>query len=142
MIYGTGRDANIGAVAGFIRRFGFFPVAGKAAGLRAPVHADDVATACLAALRADAARNRAYDLCGGETLTYRAMVTRVFASMNLPPRVLTLPPTLMVWLAYAATLAGIAGINADLVRRMNRDQAFAHDEAVRDLDYAPRAFQP
>jgi nucleoside-diphosphate-sugar epimerase len=142
MIYGTGRDANIGAVAAFIRRFGFFPVAGKAAGLRAPVHAEDVAGACLAALRADAARNRAYDISGGETLTYRDMVVRIFSAMSLAPRVRALPPALMQALAYAAALAGIPGINADLVRRMNRDQAFAHDEAIRDLDYAPRGFQP
>jgi nucleoside-diphosphate-sugar epimerase len=142
MIYGTGRDANIGAVEAFIRRFGFFPVAGDAAGLRAPVHAADVAAACLAALRVDAARNRAYDISGGEILTYRAMVARVFAAMNLAPRVLTLPPALMQALAGAAALAGIPGINADLVRRMNRNQAFAHDEAARDLGYAPRKFKP
>jgi nucleoside-diphosphate-sugar epimerase len=142
MIYGTGRDANIGAIATFIHRFGFFPVAGAAAGLRAPVHAEDVAGACLAALRVHAARNRAYDISGGEILTYRDMVTRVFAAMSLSPRLLTVPPALMQGLAYAAALAGIPGINADLVRRMNRDQAFAHDAAVRDLDYAPRGFQP
>jgi len=142
MIYGTGRDANIGAIVAFIRKFGFFPVAGEARGLRAPVHADDVASACIEALDAGVARNRSYDISGGETLTYREMVMRVFAAMNLAPRVLTLPPALMQSLAFAAAHIGIRGINADLVRRMNRDQTFAHDEAVRDLGYAPRKFQP
>ncbi len=142
LIYGTGRDANIGAIAAFIRRFGFFPVAGAASGLRSPVHADDVAQACVAALGADAARNRAYDIAGGEIVTYREMVLRVFEAIGAAPRVVALPPWLMQALASVAAQAGIPGINSDLVRRMNRDQVFDHADAMRDLGYTPRAFHP
>ena len=51
LIYGIGRDKNISEIARFIRRFGFFPVLGEAKGLRQPIHAEDVAGACLAALQ-------------------------------------------------------------------------------------------
>ena len=50
MIYDGVTDGNIAAIAAFIRRRGWFPVAGPARGLRQPVHAADVAAACLAAL--------------------------------------------------------------------------------------------
>lgn len=142
LIYGAGRDANVSAIAAFIRRFGFFPVAGAALGLRAPVHADDVAQACVAALAADAARNRAYTLSGGEILTYRDMVMRIFTATGSKPRVVATPLWLMETLASAAALAGFRGINAELMRRMNRDQAFDHADAARDLAYAPRGFMP
>ena len=36
LIYGLGRDKNIAEIARFIRRFGFFPLFGKAKGLRQP----------------------------------------------------------------------------------------------------------
>jgi nucleoside-diphosphate-sugar epimerase len=142
LIYGAGRDANISAMAAFIRRFGFFPLAGAASGLRSPVHAEDVATVCIAALHADVARNRTYNIAGGENLTYHDMVLRVFGAMGVAPRLLAMPVSLMQALASVAALIGVPGINAELVRRMNRDQAFDHADAVRDLGYAPRPFQP
>src|SRR5690554_1920633 len=54
------------------------------------VHALDVAGACVAALRAPCA-NRAYNLSGGETLSYREMVERVFGAMGRRPRVVSVP---------------------------------------------------
>jgi nucleoside-diphosphate-sugar epimerase len=57
LIYGLGRDKNISEIARFIRRFGFFPVFGRAQGLRQPIHAEDVAVACVSALQAPDAVN-------------------------------------------------------------------------------------
>lgn len=85
LIYGRGRDRNITVIARFIRRFGFFPVLGRATGLRQPVHAEDVALACHRALEAPAATNRAYNISGGETVTYREMVRRVFLALEGGP---------------------------------------------------------
>ena len=50
LIYGLGRDKNISEIARFILRFGFFPLFGPAQGLRQPIHAKDVSTACILAL--------------------------------------------------------------------------------------------
>ena len=65
LIYAEGLDGNVSRLAGLIRRFGVLPLAGRGEGLRQPVHADDLAAACLAVVASEAARNRAYDLPGG-----------------------------------------------------------------------------
>src|SRR3546814_13302047 len=91
MIYGQGREKNSSVMARFIRRFAFFPLFGSAQGLRQPIHAEDVAAACVVALQAPGAANRAYNLSGGETLAYREMVARAFAALGRPARLVTVP---------------------------------------------------
>ena len=71
LVYGCGRDRGIASIAGFVRRFGFFPVAGAASGLRQPVHADDLAHACVRVLDDHNSWAKAYTLSGGEVLTCR-----------------------------------------------------------------------
>ena len=90
LIYGLGLDKNICEIARFIRRFAFFPLFGRANGLRQPVHVQDLAKACIAAL-SSATPNRAYNLSGGETLSYREMVMRIFKALGRPPRLLSVP---------------------------------------------------
>lgn len=141
LIYGLGRDKNITEIARFIRRFGFFPLFGKANGLRQPIHATDVAGACLAALQTSCATNRAYNISGGEVLTYRNMVTRVFSALSRRPRLLTVP----LWAFRLAVtilrrLPRYRQWSAAMAERMSRDMVFDHAEAARDLGFKPRAF--
>lgn len=141
LIYGLGRDKNIAEIARFIRRFGFFPLFGKAEGLRQPIHAEDVAGACLAALQAPGAANRAYNLSGGETLAYRDMVARVFAALGRPPRLVHVPlPAFRVAVALMRCLPRYRHWSAAMAERMNRDLVFDHAEAARDLGFKPKAF--
>src|SRR5690606_4278211 len=91
LIYGGGKDGNISEIARFISRFGFFPLLGPATGLRQPVHARDVAAACVAALTASDRTGREYNLSGADTLPYREMVARVFAALGRRPRFVTIP---------------------------------------------------
>ena len=141
LIYGLGRDKNITEIARFIRRFGFFPVFGKANGLRQPIHAEDVAGACLAALQTPCAANRAYNISGGETLTYRNMVACVFSVLGRRPRLLTVP----LW-AFRLAVAMLRRLpryrqwSTAMAERMSRDLVFDHDEAARDLGFKPKAF--
>ena len=141
LIYGLGRDINISEIARFIRRFGFFPVFGRAQGLRQPVHAFDVAAACVAALQAPDAANRAYNLSGGETLAYREMVARVFAALGRRTCLLTVP----LW-AFRLAVAVLRRLpryrlwSSAMAERMNRDLVFDHTEAARDLGFKPRGF--
>jgi uncharacterized protein YbjT (DUF2867 family) len=141
LIYGFGRDRNIAEIARFIRRFGFFPLFGKALGLRQPIHVQDVAHACLAALEASLAANRAYNLSGGETLAYRDMVIRVFACMDRFPLLLPVP---LFAFRIACTLLRLfpryRHWSAAMAERMNRDMVFDHGQAARDLAFKPRAF--
>jgi uncharacterized protein YbjT (DUF2867 family) len=141
LIYGQGRDKNISDMARFIRRFSFFPLLGSAQGRRQPIHAADVATACVAALQAPAAANRAYDISGGETLTYREMVARVFAALGRPVRLVTVP----LW-AFRLAVAVLRCLpryrhwSAAMAERMNQDLVFDHADAARDLGFKPRGF--
>jgi uncharacterized protein YbjT (DUF2867 family) len=141
LIYGRDADGNVATIARFVRRFGVFPVLGDALGLRQPVHCDDVADACLRALRAhDPAR--AYELSGGEVLSYRAMVERVFAALGRRPRIVRVPMVAFrAAIQVARLLPGRRGWTPAMAERMNRDMAFAHDEASRDLGFAPRPFR-
>ena len=142
LIYGRGRDRNIAEIARFVGRFGFFPVLGKATGLRQPIHAEDVAAACAAALNAPAAANRAYNISGGETLPYREMVRRVFAAMQRRPRLVTIPlGVFRMAVACLRVFPRYRHWSAAMAERMNRDLVFEHADAARDLGFSPRPFR-
>ncbi len=141
LIYGLGRDKNIAEMARIIRRFGFFPLFGRANGLRQPIHADDVAFACLSALQMPNAANQTYNISGSETIPYREMVTRVFTALDRHPRMLTVP----LWAFRLAMvvlrhLPGHRQWSAAMAERMNRDLVFDHTKAALDLNFKPRAF--
>ncbi|MCX7096072.1 MAG: NAD-dependent epimerase/dehydratase family protein [Methylobacter sp.] len=141
LIYGLGRDKNITEIIRFIRRFGFFPLFGKAAGLRRPVHVQDVADACLAALQTAGVANHAYNLSGRETLSYRDMVVRIFAALDRQPRLLSVPLTAFrIAVALLRCLPRYRHWSAAMAERMNRDLVFDHAEAARDLAFEPRGF--
>jgi len=86
MIYGLGLDKNVALVARFIKMFGFFPLFGKAVGLRQPVQVLDVVSACTQALRSKVSVNKVYNIYGFKVLTYREMVSSVFIALGLKPK--------------------------------------------------------
>ncbi|OYX35461.1 MAG: epimerase [Caulobacterales bacterium 32-69-10] len=141
LIYAEGRDGNVSRLARLIARFGVLPLAGQGEGLRQPVHADDLAKGALAAAASEAARDKAYDLPGGETLSYRDMAGRVFEALGKRPRLVAVPP--MVWklgLGLAAPL--LPGATAAMGSRMAEDLVFDPAPAARDFGWAPRPFRP
>lgn len=155
MIYDGVHDRNVARIADCIRRLGFFPVAGGAAGLRQPVHVDDVASACLAAaaipphgaaagVRADdggpGGLRTAYELSGGEVLPYREIVHRVFGWLGRRPRIIAVPVPLVRAALPLASLVPALGSMAAMAIRMNQDMVFDHAAAARDLGFSPRPF--
>lgn len=141
LTYGLGRDKNIAEIARFIRRFGFFPVLGEARGLRQPIHADDVAIACVSALEAQNAVNKAYNLAGGETISYRDMVTRVFQAVNRPVRLIPIPRIVFQFgIALLKLVPRYRHWSYAMAERMNEDLVFDHSEASHVLDFKPRNF--
>ncbi len=141
LIYGCGRDRNVTFIQQMIARFGFFPVVGDARGLRQPVHAEDLADACFMALAKCQAANKAFNLSGGETLTYRAMVERIFQAQNKSPRIFSVPvPLLKLLIRLLTLLPSWKHINPAMVDRINQDMVFDHSAAIKDLDYSPRFF--
>jgi nucleoside-diphosphate-sugar epimerase len=142
LMYGLGRDKNITEIARFIRRFGFFPLLGRANGLRQPVHVEDVAVACVAALGSPAAVNRAYTISGAEIVPYREMVCRVFAALHRSPRLLTIPfAVFSIAVACLRLLPRYRHWSVAMAERMNSDLVFDHSDAIRDLGFSPRPFR-
>ena len=111
-------------------------------GLRQPIHAEDVAAACVAALQAAGAANRAYNISGGETLAYREMVRRVFAVMQRRPRLVTIPlGVFKLAVGCLRVFPQYRHWSAAMAERMNRDLVFDDAEAARDLGFSPRPFR-
>lgn len=141
LIYAEGRDANVSRLAALARRWRVLPLAGAGEGLRQPVHAQDLARGALQALESPAAAGRAYDLPGGETLSYRAMCERVFEGLGRRPRLLPLPPAL--WrLGLALASPVLPGATAAMGGRMAQDLVFDPAPAVREFGWSPRTFHP
>lgn len=142
MIYGLGRDKNIFEVARFIRRFGFFPLAGGGTGLRQPIHVEDVVQVCLRALTVPAVVAGGYNLSGGEVLSYRAMVVRIFEAQRLPVRVVSIPVAfLRLAISVARCLPRYRHLSTAMASRMVEDLVFDHAEAQRQFDFLPRPFE-
>lgn len=142
LIYGYGQDKNVSELVRIIRRLKFFPLFGSRAGKRQPVHADDIALACVVALRGGkTCSNRSYNLAGGETLNYREMVTRIFLALGRKPRFVTVPrPAFRVALAVLRIFPRYRQWSLAMVERMNADLVFDYSDAQRDLDFHPRPF--
>jgi len=141
MIYGAGRDQNVAFVEAMIRRFGLFPLTRGGSGLRMPVHADDLAQAAVSALQTEVARNRAYNLGGGEVLSYRELVERVFTHLGKRSRFLPLPLPLARLLSKVASgLPGFGHVTPAMFERMSVNLVFDYSDAARDLGFNPRPF--
>jgi nucleoside-diphosphate-sugar epimerase len=69
---------------------------GRGRGLRQPVHAEDCAVGAISAAQSVRAANRVYDLPGGETITYREMIGRIFDGLKRRRFIVPVPPPL--WL--------------------------------------------
>jgi GT2 family glycosyltransferase/nucleoside-diphosphate-sugar epimerase len=139
LIYGIGLDKNISSIVKFIRAFGFFPVYGEAAGLRQPVHADDLATAVVSVLNNPKTFSERFNLCGDEKVSYRAMVERVFKALGKKERIVPIPflPQLIDGYSW---LTRQPETNGEIARRMNQDLVFSDAKARDFFDYDPRAF--
>ena len=141
LIYDLVHDKNVFVIAKFIRRFGFFPLLGHAQGLRQPIHADDVAAAAWAVLGSAAAAGRAYNISGGETLTYRDMVARIFEAQGRRPRFIQVPLAFFrLGVTCLRRFPRYAHWTVAMAQRMNRDLVFDHSDATRDFGFKARAF--
>ena len=141
LIYGVGRDRNVADIARFAARFGVFPILGKGLGLRQPVHAADLAQACMLAVDAPASFHQTYNLSGGETLTYREMVQRVFQALQKPARIVPVPePVFRLAIHFARQIPRYRHLKPEMATRMDRDLCFDHLAADRDFGFSPRPF--
>ncbi|WP_133500567.1 NAD-dependent epimerase/dehydratase family protein [Cognatilysobacter terrigena] len=143
LVYGAARDATLSRIARIAHRVRWFPLPRRANGLRQPVHVGDLAGAAVDCITAQAAFDRAFDLPGGETLTYREMVRRVLRVLDPPAHLLELPLPVFEWAVRIAQSRGIAtGFGDAAIERMRRDLVFDATPAQEAFGYAPRPFVP
>lgn len=141
IIYDEGRDINVSRLARLIDKFSFMPLAGSGAGLRQPVHAQDLAIGALQAAASDAARNKIYSLTGPDTISYCEMAGRIFDGLGKPRRIIHVPP--MLWrVTFALASPWFPNANAAMGDRMAMDMVFDSLPARRDFGWNPRAFRP
>ena len=139
MIYGVGLDANVTSLIRFIRRFGFLPIYPPASGRRQPVHADDLAMAVLKVINTDASFGKTYMMSGGEVVTYRDMLARLFRVCHKKTRIIetTMLPS---FVDLAGRLLKKQSLNGEMALRMNDDLISSHEDASRDFGFSPRSF--
>ncbi len=140
MIYGYGRDQNISHIAGFIRRFGFMLLVGRASGLRQPVHADDLVQVAFDALETNTTGQSVYTVAGKDIISYREMVTRIFIGMGRRPRVLRVPLWLFRSALIVAARLGRFSYTPEMADRMNQDLNYDYSKAADQLGFDPQGF--
>ncbi len=140
MIYGDPGDRNLSRLLPLLRRAPVLPVPGGRH-LQQPVHAADVADAVLAAAERPAAAGRTYDVAGPEPLTFTELLRTSARAVASRTRFVPVPLSPLVAAARGYELfSRNPRIRVEQLRRLAEDKAFAIDDAVRDLGYAPRSF--
>lgn len=141
MIYGTPDDRNMWRLLRQLRRVRVVPMPGGGEHLQQPIHVADLAQAIVAALQAEAAVGKAYDIAGPEALTFRQIVASAGAAVGRSPRAVPLParPIIRV-LARVERTGRSLPLKAEQIERLIEDKAFDISEAVADLGFAPRSF--
>lgn len=140
MIYGYGRDQNVSHIAGFIKKYRLMVLVGEANGLRQPVHCDDLVQACFTVLDEPKCYSRSYNLAGGEVLSYRSMVERIFKGLRRKPFIISVPLIVFRAALKLASIMGQFSYTAEMANRMNQDLAYDYQDACDDFSYQPQKF--
>ena len=140
MIYGDPGDRNLSRLLPLLRRVPVLPVPGGRH-LQQPVHVADAADAVLAAAEHPEAALRTYDVAGPEPLTFTELLRTAARAVASRTRFVPVPVSPIIAAARGyELLSRNPRIRAEQVRRLAEDKAFAIDDAIRDLCYAPRSF--
>lgn len=143
LLYGNGRDLTLSPLVERARRWRLLPLPANARGLRQPVHVDDVAAALSACLDHPAeTTGRAFDLPGGETLGFEAMLRRTLQAQAPGTLLLRLPTALFRLGAAVARALGRSAPPPGALARLAQDQVSDPSPAYRAFGYSPGRFRP
>ena len=129
MIYGSGRDKNVAYIARQLARAHVLPLIGNGAGLRAPIHVDDLAQVVLAAA-SEAFVATPVHVPGGEFLTFREMVRRIATAADIRYTEIQMPLFPFTFGARAFARVGRIGWTFAACARMAEDLTVPDDAAV------------
>jgi nucleoside-diphosphate-sugar epimerase len=141
MIYGTPGDRNMIRLLKVVDRSPIIPVFGPGTNLQQPVHVEDVASSVVASLESDKTHRKAYNVSGGQVLSYNEVIAEAASALERKPLVVHLPLNLsLAAVRLAKRLTSQFPLSEEQVLRLNEDKVFSYDEAARDFGYAPRTF--
>jgi uncharacterized protein YbjT (DUF2867 family) len=141
MIYGAAGDRNLSRLLWLLSRAAVLPVPATGQGLHQPVHVADVADVVLTALHRPAAIGSLYNVAGPEPLPFAELLHICARAVASRTRLVPVPLAPLVMLARGyELLSRHPRIRPEQLRRLAEDKAFAIDDAIRDLGYAPRPF--
>jgi len=141
MIYGDGGDRNLSRLLRLLTRVPVLPVPGRGTGLHQPVHVADVAAAVLAAATRPLAVRARYDVAGPEPFPFTELLATCSRAVGSRTMLLPIPLAPLIPLARGyERISHHPRLRTEQLLRLAEDKAFAIDDAVRDLGYAPRPF--
>ena len=140
MIYGYTRDQNVMKIAGFIKRFGFIFLVGEAKGLRQPIHASDLVDVAINILGDKETYGKTYNIAGGEIITYREMVERIFIGLHRKVKIISLPLFLYRFALLIAARLTKFSFTPEMANRMNQDLNYDTSDAKNDFSFEPQKF--
>jgi uncharacterized protein YbjT (DUF2867 family) len=141
MIYGDAGDRNLSRLLRLLKRAPVLPVPGTGGCLHQPVHVADAAAAVLAAAQRAAAVGSLYNVAGPEPFPFAELLRTCGRAVGSGTRLLPVPLAPLVTLARGyERLSRHPRLRAEQLLRLAEDKAFAIDDTVRDLGYAPRPF--
>lgn len=142
MIYGAPGDRNIERLIRVVRRYPVHPILGRGTSLLQPVHVLDLARGIVDAWHSPAASRRAFNLSGGQALSYRELVEIVARAVGRRQRLFALPLP-VAWLAAETCrlVPGLPDIRGEQVLRLNEDKDFSHREAFEAFGFTPMDFE-
>jgi nucleoside-diphosphate-sugar epimerase len=135
LVYGLGLDKSLTPIAMRAMRWRVFPLP-NGRGVRQPVHAQDLASAALAALETPASGGKILAVGGGERLPVGEMFARVRRSLPVD----TLPIPLPAWSLRVAR-RGVPSLRGPL-SRLDADLVADNTELTQLLGVRPRSFHP
>ncbi len=144
LVYGGPRNQNVNFLKQFIKIFRIFPLVGRGDGKRQPIHADDIAIICVHALKKEIQqKSNIYNIAGGDTLTYREMVDRIFEALSMQPRYLKIPISMVrPVINVASRIPYLNFLNSEMAQRTEQNLVYSIDRAVKELQFSPRKFDP
>ncbi len=141
MIYGDAGDRNLSRLLRLLTRTPVLPVPGTGRCLHQPVHVADVAAAVLAAAQCPVSAGGLYNVAGPEPIPFGELLRTCARAVGRRTRLLPVPLAPLVPLARGyERVSRRPRLRAEQLLRLGEDKAFAIDDAVRDLGYAPRPF--
>jgi nucleoside-diphosphate-sugar epimerase len=141
LIYGAGTDRSLAPIAQFALRRRILPIPFGQTGLRQPIHADDLARACIAAIDRENTFGVVYPLGGGERLRFDAMLNRIRRALPKRSIAIPIPIALLSVLTPLAPYLGFAKIGIGALRRLREDLVADNARAAADFGFAPRDFR-